>query len=169
MWLLDSSTIELKEFTAEDIPDYAILSHTWGEGEVSFQDMRGASQEIKYTKGYEKIKRCCEQAVADGFEYVWADTCCIDKSSSSELSEAINSMYKWYSDSQVCYTYLVDVPSNEDPTIGGSAFARCRWFTRGWTLQELLAPQCMVFYGKNWEEIGTKASLQVVISRVTGI
>ncbi|MCJ1392273.1 hypothetical protein MMC18_005140 [Xylographa bjoerkii] len=169
MWLLDSSTIELKEFASQDIPDYAILSHTWGEGEVSFQDMQGASEETYQTTGYEKIRRCCSQAASDGFDYVWIDTCCINKLSSSELSEAINSMYQWYSDAEVCYAYLVDVPSDEEPGSKRSAFARCRWFTRGWALQELLAPSTVIFFGQDWVDIGTKASLQTVISKVTGI
>ncbi|MCJ1286389.1 hypothetical protein MMC26_005734 [Xylographa opegraphella] len=131
--------------------------------------MRSASKDIYGSAGYKKIKNCCKQAVSDGFDFVWVDTCCIDKSSSSELSEAINSMYRWYFNSQVCYTYLVDVPSNGDPGSKGSAFTRSRWFTRGWTLQELLAPESVIFYSQDWVNIGTKGSLQVIISERTGI
>jgi len=167
MRLLNSKTIELKEFLG-NFPEYAILSHTWGDQEVLFQDI-GNKSKARTMKGYSKIKGCCAQALKDGFEYVWIDTCCINKESSSELSEAINSMYAWYQKSQICYAYIVDVPSDEDPNSQSSSFAKSRWFTRGWTLQELLAPSHVIFYGSNWEEIGTKASLQEVISATTGV
>src|SRR6266516_4759294 len=121
MRLLNSYTFELEEFPnrhRHTIPDYAILSHTWEEKEPSFHDMQKSKAEGMdgYTKmaGYTKITWCCSQARLDGFEYVWIDTCCIDKTSSSELSEAINSMYQWYQNAQVCYAYLTDVPSGED-------------------------------------------------------
>jgi hypothetical protein len=120
-------------------------------------------------KGYDKIKRCCEVALSDGFKYAWIDTCCIDKTSSSELSEAINSMYRWYKTAAVCYVILSDVPSDEDYHLQSSAFRTSRWFTRGWTLQELIAPACVVFYGIDWKEIGTKASLRDLISEITQI
>jgi hypothetical protein len=89
------------------------------------------------------------------------NTCYIDKTSSAELSEAINSMYHWYQESGVCYTYLADVPPN--------AFSKSRWFTRGWTLQELIAPSTVIFLDQKWQEIGTKSSLQEVISEITSI
>jgi hypothetical protein len=104
-----------------------------------------------------------------GFEYVWIDTCCIDKERSAELSEAINSMYRWYKEAQVCIAYLADVPSEDSPRSLYSALAMSRWFTRGWTLQELIAPPTVKFYGRDWREIGTKWSLQKIISEVTGI
>lgn len=100
MRLLNTSTLKLEEFIGSNIPPYAILSHTWGNEEVSFQDMQGSGAMEKV--GYEKISRCCEKAATGGFEYAWVDTCCIDKSSSSELSEAINSMYRWYRNAEVC-------------------------------------------------------------------
>ena len=90
-----------------------------------------------------------------------ADLCCIDKTSSAELSEAINSMYRWYQESGVCYAYLADVPPN--------AFSKSRWFTRGWTLQELIAPSTVIFLDQKWQEIDTKSSLQEVISEITSI
>jgi hypothetical protein len=93
MRLLNSTTLELAEFTERDLPPYAILSHTWENEEVSFQDMQCSDPKSK--KGYKKIQSCCRIAIADGFEYVWVDTCCIDKTSSAELTEAINSMYSW--------------------------------------------------------------------------
>jgi hypothetical protein len=94
MRLLHTTTLELKEFSGKQIPLYVILSHTWGEEEVSFQDMQGNKRDNK--TGYSKVKNCCDLAASDGFDYVWIDACCIDKSSSAELSEAINSMYTWY-------------------------------------------------------------------------
>jgi hypothetical protein len=133
------------------IPDYAILSHTWGDQEVSLQDMHfGSSVEEK--DGYIKIKKCCSQALQDGFEYAWVDTCCIDKTSSAELTEAINSMFQWYQRATVCYAYLSDVPTNASKP----QFAGSRWFTRGWTLQELIAPKHVFFYSSDWVLIGAK-------------
>src|ERR1700733_11317378 len=104
-------------------------------------------------------------AAADGFHYIWIDTCCIDKASSAELSEAINSTYRWYHESGVCYAYLADVP----PNAVDDEFAKSRWFTRGWTLQELIAPSTVIFLGKEWQKMGTKSSRQRIISEVTGI
>jgi Heterokaryon incompatibility protein (HET) len=167
MRLIHSKTLRLKEFSEDEIPPYAILSHTWGEGEVSLQDMEDCDVDKKI--GYDKIKRCCIQAAADGFEYTWVDTCCIDKTSSSELSEAINSMYRWYQEADVCYTYLSDVPTGRDPHVSGSDFSKSRWFTRGWTLQELVAPTTVIFFSSDWKEIGTKSSLQEVVANATGI
>jgi Heterokaryon incompatibility protein (HET) len=109
---------------------------------------------------FAKVKGCCSQAKLDGFDYVWVDTCCIDKTSSAGLSEAINSMYRWYKEAQVCYAFLADVPIEEDLQYLNSSIAKSRWFTRGWTLQELIAPSNIVFYGENWREIGMKLSLQ---------
>ncbi|KAH8800819.1 heterokaryon incompatibility protein-domain-containing protein [Xylogone sp. PMI_703] len=170
MRLLNVRTLEFEDFVGEvgiDIPLYAILSHTWGEGEVSFADHVGRQSWSK--KGYEKIRGCCRLAKSEGFQYAWIDTCCIDKSSSAELSEAINSMFTWYHDAAVCYVYLNDVDASEDPTALESSFSRSRWFTRGWTLQELLAPGEVVFFGSDWVEIGTKKSLCAEVSRITGI
>src|SRR6266487_1057988 len=138
MRLLHSITLKLEDFPDNELPDYAILSHTWETEEVSFQHMQGYDAEK--IAGYRKIKLCCDQAVRDGFEYVWVDTCCIDKQSSAELSEAINSMYQWYQKAEICYAYLADVPADTNLQSEHSAFAKSRWFTRGWTLQELIAP-----------------------------
>ncbi|KAF2188751.1 HET-domain-containing protein, partial [Zopfia rhizophila CBS 207.26] len=140
MRLLRTKTLELSEFLGSNIPPYAILSHTWGAEEVSFDDMNGDRGTTLTKAGYRKIRQCCEKALLDGFDYLWVDTCCIDKRSSVELSEAINAMFKWYQNSAVCYAYLADVPSREEPTSKNIAFAASRWFTRGWTLQELIAP-----------------------------
>lgn len=167
MRLLNARTLEFEEFVGEGIPPYAILSHTWGAEEVSYKDHVEKTSSSKL--GYEKMVQCCRLADAEGFGYAWIDTCCINKSSSAELTEAINSMMRWYRDAAICYAYLSDVDSTEDPTAEGSSFTRSRWFTRGWTLQELLAPAEVVFLGAGWREIGTKKSLRAAVSRITGI
>ena len=168
MRLLSASTLQFREFHGSKVPYYAILSHTWGEEEVSFQDMQTGSHEEK--AGFAKIKCCCALAASEGWEYVWVDTCCIDKTSSAELSEAINSMFDWYRGAQVCYAYLADVASSYvDHYDPDSAFRQSRWFTRGWTLQELLAPATVVFFNQEWVELGTKSSLLDAISATTRI
>ena len=117
----------------------------------------------------EKIRRACQLARRDGYRYIWIDSACIDKTSSSELSEAINSMYKWYRCAQVCYAFLVDVPSDENVRAAGSKFRTSRWFKRGWTLQELVAPRVVVFLSQDWEGLGTKDGLADVIGSITHI
>ncbi len=120
--------------------------------------------------GYSKIRSCCAIAAQQGFEYVWIDTCCIDKTSSAELSEAINSMYRYYQEAQICYAYLADVRKiNSRYPDGGRKFRGSRWFTRGWTLQELLAPKQVIFYGSDWQELGSKSDLRSQISLITGV
>ena len=116
-----------------------------------------------------KVRQACAVARLDGWSQLWVDTSCIDKTSSSELSEAINSMFAWYRDAAVCYVYLADVPQSGDPRRRGSAFRHSRWFTRGWTLQELIAPQVVIFLAREWEIIGTKESLADLIEDITGI
>ncbi|RYP56441.1 hypothetical protein DL769_009913 [Monosporascus sp. CRB-8-3] len=149
MRLLNVQSRQLEEYFGDNIPPYAILSHTWSDSEVTFQDLAKPDHATK--PAYAKIEGCCQQAIRDRLNYVWVDTCCIDKSSSAELSEAINSMYQWYKDSQVCYVYLTDVSYSDGPFSEDSQFRRSRWFTRGWTLQELLAPRKVWFFGKNWD------------------
>ena len=155
------------------MPPYTILSHTWGNAEISFHDLlNDAESKLNESEGYRKIRSCCALVAAQGLEYVWIDTCCIDKSSSAELTEAINSMYRWYQEAKICYAYLADVRiDNHDPrdTIVTTAFEKSRWFTRGWTLQELLAPKYVVFYDEEWREFGSKSSLIAQISLVAGI
>jgi hypothetical protein len=161
MWLLDCKTLELKLYY-DNIPPYAILSHAWGENEVSFQQINGPREQIQSYAGFIKIQKCCAQAATDGFEHVWIDTCCIDKTNSAELSEAINSMFNWYRDATECYIYLADVTGVHD-------MDKSRWFTRGWTLQELIAPESAVFFNKEWSDFGTKSSLAENISSITNI
>ncbi|OLN98017.1 Uracil permease 4 [Colletotrichum chlorophyti] len=179
MRLINTQTLGLETFNAESAPPYAILSHTWDDGnEVSFQEWTAAgskpSVELRDKSGYLKIINACDKARDDGFGYLWVDTNCIDKTSSAELSEAVNSMFAWYERAAVCIIYLADVEwqeglsekihAHEDPS-----FRSSRWFTRGWTLQELLAPQKAFFYTADWVEIGTKAELRFPISKITGI
>ncbi|KAK3938889.1 heterokaryon incompatibility protein-domain-containing protein [Diplogelasinospora grovesii] len=168
MRLLNTSSLKLKEFVGLNIPPYAILSHTWGEEEVLFDDIQKGIASSK--NGYGKLAGCCQKAAKDGFEWVWIDTCCIDKTSSAELSEAINSMYQWYEKSTICYAYLWDVAAEHTASAFAiTDFSQSRWFTRGWTLQELIAPQVVEFYTSEWLEIGTKGSLASQISTITGI
>ncbi len=117
----------------------------------------------------EKIRRACAVALAHGYLYIWIDSCCIDKTSSAELSEAINSMYTWYQNAAVSYAFLADVPSDQNPRADNSAFRQSRWFTRGWTLQELLAPRVVLFLSRDWQVIGTKISLGHTIEHITTI
>jgi hypothetical protein len=169
MRLINTTTFKLEEFIDSVVPPYAILSHTWATEEASFQEMQSCDEIVRKKAGYNKIKHCCEIAKSDGFKHAWIDTCCIDKTSSSELSEAINSMYRWYSTADVCYVYLSDVPSTGDPKADGSGFSRSRWFTRGWTLQELIAPSIVIFFGSDWKQIGSKSNLRKSIIDTTGI
>ena len=212
MRLLNVKTRKLEEFFNMPVPEYAILSHTWGEDELVYRDFQesdsmlrllGEMQSLspKSTRlrprllrgrqslspnstqpslnsvlsrsrtrnqtpldllkpscnqsSYLKLDGCCVQATKDGHSYVWIDTICIDKSSSAELSEAINSMYKWYADAQDCYVYLSDVELtfNPEDDLDSAAFRKSRWFSRGWTLQELLAPRKVVFFTRSWDPI----------------
>lgn len=173
MYLLNTSTSTLHYFAEPNIPDYAILSHRWDEVEVSFADIQN-NKSLQKMSGFSKIRGCCAQASSDGWQYVWIDSCCIDKSSSAELSEAINSMFLWYSKAQACYAYLSDVSEIEirdelSTTLVESTFHKSKWFTRGWTLQELLAPEFVTFFTREWKEIGTKLSLHAALSSITGI
>jgi ankyrin repeat protein len=164
MRLLEVETLRVVEFSEDDIPRYAILSHTWGREEVTFQELSSRNwltapiSRIQDKAGFSKIKNTAKLARRDGFGYIWIDTCCIDKSSSAELSEAINSMYRWYQGASACYAYLSDVKPRamEDPLSPRSTFCKSRWFTRGWTLQELIAPKDIGFYASDWSFLGSK-------------
>ncbi|CAN9257327.1 unnamed protein product [Alternaria alternata] len=151
-----------------DIPPYAILSHTWGDDheEVSYRDIIKRTGTIKV--GYGKLQFCARQAALSNLRYIWVDTACIDKGSSAELSEAINSMYRWYQRASVCYVYLSDITSEgvkSDPRV----FQTSRWFTRGWTLQELIAPNTVQFFTAEERYIGDRVSLLQSIVEVTSI
>jgi len=193
MRLLDASTLEVVEVRDDDVPDYAILSHTWGRDEVSLQDLEllainrpspADSPDQARTKdqvraglerksGFTKISQASLMSKEYGYEYVWIDTCCIDKTSSAELSEAINSMFSWYQAAGVCFAFLRDVQplAVQDPADLPSSFRASRWFTRGWTLQELIAPQNMIFFARDWTYLGRKYDEPFcrLLARVTGI
>ncbi|KAI1362945.1 heterokaryon incompatibility protein-domain-containing protein [Xylaria arbuscula] len=161
MRLINVKTLRLEEFH-HNIPPYAILmpsSHT----------PRAAKNSIERKAGYAKIIGACNQAKADRLAYLWCDTNCIDKSSSAELTEAINSMYAWYRDSVVCYAYLADVRVFDTAGMGTEEFRKSRWFTRGWTLQELIAPKEVRFFNVNWKHIGNRQGLGNIICEVTHI
>ncbi|OAP55332.1 hypothetical protein AYL99_10305 [Fonsecaea erecta] len=157
-----------------NIPPYAILSHTWGSDkeEVTFRDL--IEEKGKDKEGYSKIRFCADRAGKDGLQHFWIDTCCIDKKNLVELSEAIVSMFQWYADAQRCYVFLSDVSAykrddTRDNQIWECDFRKSRWFTRGWTLQELLAPSKVDFYSREGVRLGDKSTLGQVISEITGI
>ncbi|KAI2617937.1 HET-domain-containing protein [Hypomontagnella submonticulosa] len=204
MRLINCRTEKFEEFV-QNVPAYAILSHTWGEEEVSFCDMSDPDS-AKRKRGFRKISDTCQVALAEGYDYAWVDTCCIDKSSSAELSEAINSMFAWYRDAAVCYVFLSDFTPFSDETLAEAVesfgarensekqedqlykdpspltvkelglqnkvkkgLGNCKWFSRGWTLQELIAPREVRFYDKNWNCFGSKLELASILSWITGI
>ena len=164
-----------EDLSDDKIPPYAILSHTWTTGEeVLFEEVKNGTGKGK--SGYDKIRFCGEQARRDGLQYFWVDTCCIDKSNNTELSEAINSMFRWYREADRCYVYLSDVSSPIFDTNDKLrelpcklAFQKSRWFTRGWTVQELLAPSLVEFFSREGNRIGNKRSLERQIHEITGI
>jgi hypothetical protein len=164
MRLLNVKTLELESFMSE-IPAYAILSHTWldADQEVTLQDIKHNIAKAYRKEGWDKVRASAAAAHRDRLKYIWIDTCCIDKTSSAELSEAINSMYRWYKEAVVCYAYLSDVSSVD------SVSKATKWFSRGWTLQELIAPKEIYFYNHRWEHIGSRAGLEKVISGITQI
>ena len=163
--------IVFREPTSGDVPAYAILSHTWGKEEVSFQDAETGTGKGK--AGWEKIQFCAKQAAADALQYFWVDTCCIDKKNTVELGAAINSMFRWYQNAARCYVYLSDVSKSDtvadDERVWEEAFRKSRWFTRGWTLQELIAPRLVDFFSLEGERLGSKLLLESIIHEITGI
>ncbi|KAH8899093.1 HET-domain-containing protein [Thozetella sp. PMI_491] len=158
--------IRLTDDLYSNLPRYAILSHRWGPEEVSLQELNNGTGLDK--GGYPKIRFCCEQASRDGLSYFWVDTCCIDKTNAVELQTAINSMFRWYRDADKCYVYLDDVPCPTKPS-WQAAFRQSLWFTRAWTLQELLAPSLVEFYSREGMLLGTKNSLEQSIQDATRV
>jgi hypothetical protein len=168
--------LSLIEKHNNDIPRYAILSHTWGADgdEVTYRDLIKGTGRNK--PGYKKIDFCRVQAASDGLQYFWVDTCCIDKSSSAELSEAINSMFRWYQNADKCYVYLRDVSTPKEgidprlsPAMWDTGFRKSRWFRRGWTLQELVAPTSVEFFSGEGHWLGSKVTLEKEIHEITGV
>ncbi|KAG2030353.1 hypothetical protein BDR03DRAFT_974707 [Suillus americanus] len=150
---------ELKDFSGSsrketlhkvlgDKVKFAILSHRWLDtGEPTFLDMSESQKDMsENSPGYPKLTKFCEKAEEYGCELAWLDTCCINKDSSAELDEAIQAMFNWYRSAAICIAYLACSSNVSD-------FAKEPWFTRGWTLQELLAPEKMKFYGKDWKPL----------------
>ena len=182
MWLLSTDRAELHYYVSpEEVPDgYAILSHVWDKKEHTFQEINALRTRCEGTETSprdlldpsDKIRRCCEVAAAHGYRWVWIDTCCIDKTSSAELSEAINSMFHWYALAKICYAYLRDVTLPADvqtQTWRTGSMTASRWFRRGWTLQELLAPAFVLFLGADWGVLGTKADYAGPVEALTAI
>lgn len=172
---LPSGGFELVSVSSDNPPPYAILSHTWEEDqEVTYDELVVGVGKDK--TGYAKILFCSERAAADGLECCWVDTCCINKSTNDELSTAINSMYRWYQRASKCYVYLSDVSVSDEigdaeafPITWQAALCRSRWFTRGWTLQELLAPASVDFFCKQGKRLGSRVSLEQEIHEITRI
>jgi hypothetical protein len=180
MRLLKFNALGELEFTkdlTDTIPPYAILSHTWGkdEEEVTFDDLQNVQNgRGKNKAGYIKLEFCGEQARKDKLDYFWVDTCCINKANLVELDEAIRSMFRWYQNAAKCYVYLSDVsaPSNvgsQSQSGWETKFRQSKWFTRGWTLQELLAPKSVEFFSQDRQVLGTKQTLEQMIHEITGI
>ncbi|TKA73441.1 hypothetical protein B0A55_06084 [Friedmanniomyces simplex] len=175
MRLLNCKTLEFEEFHGGNTPGYSILSHRWGEDEVSYKEFRKGLR--RSCAGYKKILEFCTFVRGADWgssnyllrtDYAWIDTCCIDKRSNSELSESINSMFDWYKHSQLCVAFLADVPppsrrfSDMCRTLGDS-----NYFRRGWTLQEMLAPVRVVFVNRSWNVMGHKCSYFESLGRTT--
>jgi hypothetical protein len=165
MKLINADTLEIEEFFSE-IPPYAILSHTWEVNEeISYKEMtKGRS---KHKKGYNKILKAAETTLKHGLDYIWIDTCCIDKSSSADLTESINSMFKYYADAVICFAYLSDVHLDKGTALG--QLMSSRWFTRGWTLQELLAPRELTLYSADWGTVGSREEWKEQIAEISDI
>ncbi|KUI59743.1 Vegetative incompatibility protein HET-E-1 [Cytospora mali] len=171
MRLLHTTSLQVEEFPDSVRRKYAILSHTWGQNEVSFEEMARHRRATFTTSkiGFKKIKRCCDVARRHGFEHVWIDTCCIDKRNSAELSEALNSMYRYYENADVCFIYLADVRPTPDRIELLARIQRSKWNSRGWTLQELLASSKRRFLAGDWSEIQDQEELIGAMSTRTGI
>ncbi|EIW53255.1 HET-domain-containing protein, partial [Trametes versicolor FP-101664 SS1] len=180
MRLLDTETGLFCWFEKPTDVAYAILSHVWKiQGEQSYEELLhiqqvpGTRQPLESllddARISDKIRRSCEIARGQGYRYLWIDTCCINKESSTELSEAINSMWEWYRLASVCYAFLADVDPDDDALAPGSQFRGSKWHTRGWTLQELIAPMYVVFLACDWSLFGTKGTLARVLEEVAGV
>jgi hypothetical protein len=167
MRLINCRLLMLEEFEHSEALLYAILSYTWGDDEVLFHDFL-VPEVRKAKQGWSKIELTCRQAAADGLSHAWVDSCCINKESSSELSESINSMFRWYTHSAHCYVFLSDYKLPSSTSVPRD-ITTSNWFTRGWTLQELIAPQRFAFFDAEWKFIGTKKELSKKIAGRTRI
>lgn len=187
MRLLDTESYEIRDMRdiiiqEEAVPSYAILSHTWlarahGDvAEVTYQDYQNSFLKLKYgsadgykAAGWAKLKAFCKLAKDDGYAWAWMDTCCIDKTSLIDTQKAINAMFHWYQNATICYAHLVDIECTSNVEPERTKITDAAWFTRGWTLQEFLAPSYLQFVDKNWKKIGTKSSHAEAIEEKTGI
>jgi hypothetical protein len=193
MRLLNTSTLRVESVPYDNIPQYAILSHTWGSDEVTFQQLQelncserpgepNSTHPVRQGERFAKIRDSANLAHRSGYEFIWIDTCCIDKTSSAELSEAINSMFRYYQEAAICYAYLSDVPGASSQRTNSetseaidreteAALRRSRWFTRGWTLQELIAPRDVHFFAMDWTMIGRKLDYRFarLVSQITEV
>jgi hypothetical protein len=167
MRLLNRKTLHLEFFQDEPYPAYAILSHRWCDTEMTIKDLQEGNAHLR-PGGYEKMMLTCAQAERDNIDYIWIDTFCIDKESSAELSESINSMFAWYTKASICYAFMPDVAIRQDEE-AGLEFDNSEWFERGWTLQELIAPREVIFYDKQWQLIGKRSAMAQRLSRITKI
>ncbi|KAI1385003.1 HET-domain-containing protein [Hypoxylon trugodes] len=178
MWLLNTETLSLEAFGEAEVRErpYAILSHTWGTEEVLFHELQGGRAAVEHRAGWTKTTSFCATALECGFAYAWMDTCCIDKRNSADLSEAINSMNKYYYDAAVCFIHLEDVQvvaqsmgtlATREQLIAGVCASR--WLTRGWTLQELVTPCQRRFFAADWSEIDGGVDLLDAIAKSTEI
>lgn len=163
----------LTDFRGKPIPPYAILLHRWSDSEILIEDISNGNYKEK-EEGYEKLQFCVEQAARDGLQYSWIDTCCIDRWDNNERSKAINSMFQWYRNAARCYVFLshVSVSSATEASQRSSleaSFRESDWFTRGWTLQELIAPVSVEFFSREGLRIGDKALLDRLLHDITGI
>jgi hypothetical protein len=174
MWLINTETEKIEYVADPELHQYAILSHTWRrEGEPTFQDIRSRvpnafQRRIGDEERFSKVRETCRLARARNIPYAWVDNVCIDKTSSAELTEAINSMFRWYKEATVCFAYLVDLPVGRKKDLQHE-LSLCHWFTRGWTLQELVAPRTVEFYDEAWNLRGNKHELSELLSTITRI
>ncbi|KAH9911279.1 HET-domain-containing protein [Epithele typhae] len=180
MWLLSTDRAELHYFSSPDqVPGgYAILSHLWDDHELSLRELRALTTECAQMgtnprdRVPRKLRMACTLARQHGYAWLWADTCCIDKTSQTELSEALNAMFRFYALSAICYAYLRDVPSDSSAANGvffHADFTRSLWHRRGWTLPELLAPKLVVFLSSDWKVLGTKSDHATLLHDITRI
>lgn len=174
MHLIQTRSLEIEAFPFQPPSHYAILSHTWSDPEFTYRDYQrylrpprlAGDIPIAKRNALQKVESACRQAREDGFDLLWVDSYCIDKSNHSELSEAINSMYQWYERADVCYAYLQDMREDDDLESG---LSKSRWVMRGWTLQELIAPPKVRFYDATWNYRGNKHDDAAVVSQATGV
>jgi GTPase SAR1 family protein len=162
----------LTDFSGKTIPPYAILLHRWEDSEILFEDV--GSEAYKQKNGYQKLKFCAKQAALDKLQYFWIDTCCIDRWNLRERSRAINSMFHWYQNATRCYVYLSDVSVSIASETNwqnnwAARFRASQWFTRGWTLQELIAPSSVEFFSREGQRLGDKTSLEQLVHEITSI